>query len=146
MFDAPAVASLKLGGFSTRSLALNMHYSNLGEEAGFVDTSGFRMHFTNKSRLHTMGVISPIIKFVDVSIHIPPNKPRHFLARRCVVSGLEDGESVNIYDTSYHAHITGSEMYSEIYTPTASAPTALSVHIGSDVHSMDKQTVWSEPH
>jgi len=94
-----------------------VHYTNYDNDRGAIDRSTVRLLYTTQPRLNNIGslVIERISYDRSGKWAIPPNKKRWFVTRSCTVTGLGAGNSVSLYQTSFHGHLLGNEMYMDMW-------------------------------
>jgi dopamine beta-monooxygenase len=111
------------------ALHVNVHYDNPDEEAGAVDSSGMRFWYTATLRNHTLSRLATQQTSINPSVIVPPGVKRWFLTRRCEVGIKKAGTDIpaefQVWGISYHAHLLGREMYTEIFLSGNKTPMSL---------------------
>ena len=110
-YELPLVASREVTGLT--GFSMQVHYDNINNIAGVVDSSGFRVHYTTEPREFVVGSLKVLRLSVDFRMLIPPNRKRWFLTRTCHVNGATD--DVHVHSVNFHAHLLGTEMYAELW-------------------------------
>ena len=73
-----------MGGANySRYIMLEIHYNNPDRQAGVVDSSGFRLYYTNKLRANDIGILEIGLEYTAKN-SIPPGQPQFDLSGYCV--------------------------------------------------------------
>mmetsp|Transcript_39777 Transcript_39777/g.71540 ORF Transcript_39777/g.71540 Transcript_39777/m.71540 type:complete len:636 (+) Transcript_39777:91-1998(+) len=113
------------------AFVVGVHYDNPDEETGRVSNDGVRIYYTPTLRNDSISEMSVMEVSSNPQMYIAPDKERFFLTRSCTLNVTDpDGQpaALSLSAMGYHAHLLGTEMYSE-YTPVgASSP----IDLGSE--------------
>jgi len=97
---------------------VQVHYDNPGLVAGVVSNDGMRVHYTPTLRNDTISEISIVQITRNPSMIVPPQTNRYFLTRMCRLQVVDrvtmEPAVANILTVGYHAHLLGTEMYTEL--------------------------------
>ncbi|KAJ3051516.1 hypothetical protein HK097_007452 [Rhizophlyctis rosea] len=94
------------GGF--QYFSLQVHYDNQAKQEGVVDTSGFKIWYTEQLRENDMGVL-----FTGVTgFTIPPNNPSYHVAGgECPGSCTRKfGKPITLWRNAFHMHTLGKNI------------------------------------
>lgn len=101
------------------AFAVQVHYDNQNQVSGAISRDGFKIYYTPDLRKDTLSSLHLLKTSFASDIVIPAGRERYFLTRTCnlEVTNKTTGEpaEANVYAISYHAHLTGREMYSRFF-------------------------------
>jgi len=96
-------------------IVIEMHYDNANGIRGIVDSSGYKMYYTDKLRKYdgaTLTVGDPYISFPS----IPPHSPSFGLEATCPAECTSQFNApLHVFVSGLHMHISGSQMYTTHY-------------------------------
>ncbi|KAI9343141.1 PHM/PNGase F domain-containing protein [Obelidium mucronatum] len=107
-YEYPPEAGVRIGdqGPGTKYMTIQIHYNNVDNIAGVVDTSGFKMHITKKIRKYDVGVLIT----GDFDISIPANKELPTVLQPNVCSSLctkQFPTNLTVFGSLAHMHELG---------------------------------------
>jgi dopamine beta-monooxygenase len=112
------------------ALRVQVHYDNPLRVEGVEDSSGMKFFYTTTPRKHVVTYVRPMTVSVNEAIVLPPGHKRWFFTRTCeaeiVKKGTDEPAELRVLAVSYHAHLLGREMYTELQQKDGStAPMSL---------------------
>jgi len=114
------------------AFVVNVHYDNPEEETGRVSNDGIRLFYTPTLRKDSINGLIVMRVSRNPQMFVAPGKKRFFLTRACSLNVTDpDGQPavLNLASMAYHAHLLGTEMWSEYAPAGSSGP---SVDLGSE--------------
>jgi len=121
IFCPPRTAAKPLGAdVGAVAFSVQVHYNNRDAVPGVKSSDGIRIHYLKVPRLHTLAKIPMMELSNNPMVYIPPGHPRYFITRSCQLTvqapeGVDDPESkIHMATVGYHAHLLGTEMYTEV--------------------------------
>jgi hypothetical protein len=118
IIDMPPWAGEPIGrGAGIVAFSVNVHYDNPTLAKGVVSNDGIRILYTPNLRSKELVDFTSTQISYNPMMRIPPTKSRFFVTRSCEVIAQEP---FHLVLSSFHAHLLGREMYSEL-TPANEA-------------------------
>ncbi|KAL9974725.1 hypothetical protein ACROYT_G011804 [Oculina patagonica] len=118
-FYFPEHVGLSIGEHDSPKIAiLEIHYDNIEQKPGIIDSSGFRFHYTSHLRKYQAAMISTGWS-VSRSLVIPPNQANWetegYCVEECTAEGLKGstlpGGGIRIFTSALHTHLAGRAAY-----------------------------------
>ena len=110
-YSYPSEAGFAIGSGtnSFQHFSLQIHYNNVNQDEGKVDTSGFKLYYTKSLRANDVGVLA----FGSIDINIPGNSQSsvQLTPNLCPSSCTQQLPSnVKIISTAPHMHLLGQSL------------------------------------
>ena len=119
-FVLPEEAGLPMGAGFAEHIILELHYDNQAFQADIVDSSGFRIYYTDELREHDAGIMNvgdPLVNAGRVADARGPGfagSVHH--TNQCPSKCTEKMQSaITVFGSNLHAHYKGKTLWSEIW-------------------------------
>ncbi|GAA6234297.1 DBH-like monooxygenase protein 2 homolog [Lates japonicus] len=116
VFELPENAGIPIGGEDSNIFyRLEVHYNNPNMEAGRIDSSGLRLHYTAQLREHDVGILNTgVLPLSKIEYKIPPNAPQFHTYGICnttlfsqLVNPVPD---LQVFSVLLHTHLAGRKV------------------------------------
>ena len=115
LFVMPDEAGIPIGGEENSHLIVEIHYDNPDRSPGIVDSSGFRIHYTETLRQHdaaTMNVGDPLVSEPsDIDARVAQDHRQYVCPEACTDRFAAD---IQVFGSAPHMHYTGRSIWTTV--------------------------------
>uniref|UniRef100_A0A673CC00 Monooxygenase, DBH-like 1, like n=1 Tax=Sphaeramia orbicularis TaxID=375764 RepID=A0A673CC00_9TELE len=116
VFEFPDDAGIPFGGGSSDTYyKLEIHYNNPNHEKGLTDSSGLRLHYTDKLRKYDVGVLlTGVLSYGSMTYNIPPGATQFHTYSTCDTAlfskFLNPMPDLQVFAVLLHTHLAGRKV------------------------------------